>query len=101
MCEPTASSGKAVDANHQRLNSDVSLLLTQSRRGTAPGVEESLLFFLLDIIFFFYLTLNCIGTVLNGLIEARVVHIDKGPLGYLVVNRVTKRRLVYTDAYPV
>lgn len=98
MCEPTASSGKAVDANHQRLNFGVSLLLTQSRRGTAPGVEESLFFFLLDIFFFFYLTLNRICTVLYGFIEARVVHVDRDPLGYLVGVRVKRRRLVYTDA---
>ena len=83
LCEPTASSGKAVDANHQRLNSDVSVLLTQRRRSTAPGVEKSLLLFLLDIFFFcfFYLTLNRVGTVLNGLVEARVVHIEQGSLG--------------------
>ncbi len=71
----TASNGKAVEANHHRLFPRVSMLRGSRRLlGLKPRVEEGLFIFPLDILLLLSLVLNLFSALVDGIIEARIIH---------------------------
>lgn len=78
----TASRGKAVEANHQRLSSSISIPIwphcihrsVNNAEDNIPWIEKCLLILCLELLFVFDLSLHLFCICVNRVIQSRIVH---------------------------